>query len=161
MLLMTLFAVLFSVMRTMGASVGTFAVISTMVAGVAIGQIVLFGGRYPRAASIWVGGCLFPLQFLTGWPLSYIFGTPWTQVRQWGEVLALLLLWVLSLVITVPIGAGFGYLCGGVVGGVFLVLDALAEWRRSHGATVEAAEPPEPTDVVQGREDHKSGSCAP
>ena len=64
MLLMTLFAVLFSLLRSVGADLETFAIISTMVAALALGQILLFGGRYPRAASIWVGGCLFPLQVI-------------------------------------------------------------------------------------------------
>jgi hypothetical protein len=35
------------------------------------------------------------------------------------------------VLVSIPLGAGFGYLSGGLVGGVFLILDALAEKRRS------------------------------
>jgi len=157
MLLMTLFAVLFSVMRSVGARVETFAIISTMVAAVAIGQILLFGGRYPRAASIWVGACFFPLQVIALFVrMNFEYGG-----RSYGSPDDLLALSALLLPFSVALGAAFGYLTGGVVGGVFLILDALAEWRRSRRDAVEAAEPPEPTEAVQGREDHKSGSSAP
>jgi hypothetical protein len=135
----------------MGASVGAFAVISTMVTAVAIGQTFLFGGRYPRAASIWVGGCFFPLQCIA--------------VRLWlysahGDGLFLSPVEFIEgcvgpMLFSIPIGAIFGYLYGGVIGGVFLILDALAEWRSRRDA-VEDAEPSEPTEVVQGEENHET-----
>jgi hypothetical protein len=153
MLLITLFAVLFSVMRSIGASVGTFAVISTMVAAVAIGQILLFGGRYPRAASVWVGACFFPLQVIALWLWSCFEDGGRLAFNDLTEQIVvgtfLLLVWI-------PIGAVFGYLSGAVVGGVFLILDALAHWQQSRRATIEAAEPREPTEVVQGGENYEA-----
>jgi MFS family permease len=120
MLLVTLAAVLFSALRSLGACPEVFAVISTMFAAVAVGQIFLFRGRYPRAASIWVGGCFFPLQVvaLVIW-LSLAYGP--------APIFAV----AVMLLVSIPLGAGFGYLSGGLVGGVFLILDALAEKRRS------------------------------
>ncbi len=152
MLLMTLFAVLFSVMRTMGAHVETFAVISTMVAAVAIGQILLFGGRYPRAASIWVGAGVFPLQIIA---LCVWESFEYTHASLTPDGLVCL------LPFSIPVGAGFGYLTGGMVGGVFLILDALAQWQQSRRDAAEAAEPPEPTGVVQKGGDQESGASAP
>ncbi len=143
MLLVTLSAVLFSVLRTVGACAEVFAVISTMVAAVAAGQTFLFGGRYPRAASIWVGGCFFPLQF--------VVLCLWMYLEMGGRYFPRLDELLVLLIFSIPLGAGFGYLSGGVVGGVFLILDALAERQRSHRAALEADEPPGPTDVVQGK----------
>jgi hypothetical protein len=65
--------------------------------------------------------------------------------------------WILSLLVTIPVGAGFGYLAGGV----FLVLDALAQWQRSQHDAAEAAEPPESSEVVQESEDPENSSSAP
>jgi hypothetical protein len=123
-----------------------FALISTFVAAVAVGQILLFGGRYPRAASIWVGGCFLPLQAITGFL--------WLCLASGrGSLLSLRELFVIfgMLILSIPIGAGVGYLSGCLIGGVFLILDALARRQQSPRDAVEAAEPPEPTEVVQDR----------
>ena len=144
MLLVTLSAVLFSALRTMGAGVEIFAVISTMFAAVALGQLFLFRGRYPRAASIWVGSCFFPLQLIA--LCLWMFYT--TGYRSPSLVELLVFLGV--LLFSIPLGAGFGYLSGGLVGGVFLILDSLAKRQRPPSDAVEPAEPDEPTKEIQG-----------
>jgi MFS family permease len=146
MLLMTLSAVLFSVLRTVGAGVEVFVVISTMFAAVALGQIVLFGGRYPRAASIWVGACFFPLQAIA-LCLWMLFETGYRSSQSPAQ---LFLLFGMLLLISIPIGAAFGYLSGGLVGGVFLILDSLAKRQRPPSDAIEPAEPQEPTNDIQG-----------
>ena len=151
MLLMTMFAVLFSVLRSFHADVGVFALFSTMFAAVAVGQVLLFGGRYPRAASIWVGSCFFPLQLLAAWPSIYL-GRPWTAFQLTNEWLSLLMCWVMSLLITVPAGACIGYLVGGLVGGVVcgvsLIRDAVAPRRRDQYDRVETAKPPKSPETM-------------
>ena len=143
MLLMTLSAVLFSALRTVGAGVEFFAVISTMFAAVALGQLLLFRGRYPRAASIWVGSCFFPLQAIA--LCLWMFYT--TGYRSSSSLVELL---VLSgvLLFSIPLGAAFGYLSGGLVGGVFLILDSVAKWQRSPSDAAEPVEPEEPPKAV-------------
>ena len=152
MLLMTMFAVLFSVLRSFHADVGVFALFSTMFAAVAIGQMLLFSGRYPRAASIWVGGCFFPLQLLAVLPLV-VLGKPWTGFQLSREWLGLLVHWAVSLLVTVPIGVVIGYLVGDLVGGVVcgmsLVRDALAPRRRDQCDRVETAKPPKSPEALQ------------
>jgi hypothetical protein len=139
MLLVTLSAVLFSILQTVGAGPEVFAVISSMVVAVAIGQVFLFGGRYPRAASIWVGICFAPLQAIALCLWAYLEpGSNWSP-----SILQLLAALLASAFIAIPIGAGFGYLSGGLVGGVFLTLDALTRWQRSRHNAAEAAAPPE------------------
>jgi hypothetical protein len=125
MLLMTLAAVLFSILRSAGANPEVFTVIASMVTAVAIGQVFLFRGRYPRAASIWVGSCFFPLQAIA-LCLWFYLDTKAGPPSPGG-----LIVLFMALISSVPIGAGFGYLCGGIVGGVFLILDALAKRRES------------------------------
>ena len=51
-------------MQSLGASPIVFVVIAVLVTGVGLGQTLLFGGQYPRAASIWVGVCLFPVEIV-------------------------------------------------------------------------------------------------
>jgi hypothetical protein len=46
------------------------------------------------------------------------------------------------------------YLAGGVVGGVFLILDALARRQRPQGGAVEVAEPAVRIEVVQEEGPH-------
>jgi hypothetical protein len=133
MLLVTLAAVLFSALRSMGAGVEVFAVISTMFAAVAVGQVFLFGGRHPRAASIWVGACFCPLQVIAVWTWLYFeYGR-----RSFHSLDELLFVLLGAMIFSIPVGAGLGYLSGGLVGGVFLTLDALAERRRSQRDAVE------------------------
>ena len=117
MLMMTLYAFLFAAMQSLGAHPILFAMITVLVTAVGLGQMLLFGGAYPRAASIWVGACLFPIELVAAVLISSALSRfPPSTVEKVGWT-------ILSLVLGVPAGAFLGYLSGGVVGGVFLVLD--------------------------------------
>jgi len=120
-LMVTLYALLFSSMQLLDVQPVTFVVVAVLVTGVGLGQMILFGGKYPRAASIWIGACLFPLEILAvhvgGW-----FMTPNAVVSVEGVVLVFA-----RVLVSIPGGAFFGYLFGGLTAGVFLLLDRYAE----------------------------------
>ena len=64
MLMVTFYAVLFSVLKVLHASDSIFVFIALLFTGIGVGQAVLFDGRYPRAASIWTGMVVVPLETL-------------------------------------------------------------------------------------------------
>jgi len=117
MLMMTMFAVLFAVMQLLGAPADVFIIVAVLFAGVGLGQMLLFGGKYPRAASIWVGACLYPVE---------VFADLLYRGDNSGQLICML--------VTSPVdGAGFGYLAGGLTAGVFLLLEKYG--KPSHAAT--------------------------
>jgi hypothetical protein len=112
MMMVTLFAVLFSTLCWLNADAGYYAVFGVLIFGVAMGQMFLFGGKYPRAASVWSGAALLPLEigvlclFMPGMPFIYRCFTA-----------------VIYMILAVPLGALCGYLAGGLAAGVVLLLE--------------------------------------
>ena len=121
---MTFFALLFTLMNSLDASPEVFVVIAVLVAGVGLGQTLLFGGKYPRAASVCVGAGLLPLEILAVAVYLYI-SSPRSSSSGEGAALT-----VMAMVFCVPVGGFLGYLAGGLAGGVFLVLDMVAKARQ-------------------------------
>jgi hypothetical protein len=118
MLMVTLYALLFSLLKVLHASTSVFVFIALLVTGIGIGQAVLFGGRYPRAASIWIGLVLVPIEMLA----FCMFANDFIYFGNMsvGEVLAV----VIGIVfVGVPIGAIVGYLFGTVTAGGFYLED--------------------------------------
>ena len=64
LLMVTMYAVLFSAMQSLNTHPAVFVVVAILVTGVGLGQILMYEGKHPRAASIWVGACLFPVEML-------------------------------------------------------------------------------------------------
>jgi hypothetical protein len=121
----TMYAVLFAAMRIGGAGNTLFAVVTAMVTGVGFAQAVLFGGKYPRAASVWAGAVLLPLvmivaRWLGGWK---VYDGPGART------------WIGTFIALVPLGMLAGYVAGLFTAGVFYVIDAVD--RRMHGSTGE------------------------
>jgi positive regulator of sigma E activity len=115
-LMMTMYAVLFAAMQLFGTPPVVFAVIAILVTGVGFGQMVLFGGKYPRAASIWTGAILFPIEIL--------------GVLIWtGSLKAIAI-----LLICPPFGALFGYLAGCLAAGAFLLIELYGKRAESEEA---------------------------
>ncbi len=128
---MTFFAVLFALMDSLGTIPEVFAVIAVLVAGVGVGQTLLFGGKNPRAASICAGACLLPLEVLA-WISYYFVSSPAATFSYENAVGTFM-----GMVFCVPLGGFLGYLAGGLVGGLFLVLDLIAKRREGQGGEGE------------------------
>jgi hypothetical protein len=124
LLLVALFAVVFAVMQLLNAPVAVFVMVAALFAGVGLGQVVLFEGRYPRAASVWTGAFLFPLEVL----IALIYAqVAYREFGRGGEAIVGI---GVSVLFSIPLGAGFGYLCGGVTAGVVLLLERYVKWRQ-------------------------------
>ena len=123
LLMTTMFAVLFAALQLLGARTAVFIVVAVMFTGVGLGQMLLYGGRYPRAASIWVGAALFPIEVIGLW---IHFGSP-------AEGFAAL------LIVSPLLGAGFGYLAGGLTAGVFFLLEKYVAWAKRRAQRKEDA----------------------
>jgi RimJ/RimL family protein N-acetyltransferase len=100
-------------------------VVAVLFVGVAAGQVLLFGGRKPREASISVGVVLFPLE----WLAVLVYQSQFAP-RRWdmgcGEP-------VLGLLCMIPSGAVFGYLAGTLTAGIFLVMQRFRDDREAPG----------------------------
>ena len=119
MMMVTLFAVMFSILRWLDASPVYYGIFGVLVFGVTLGQMILFGGKYPRAASIWSGAVLLPLEI----GAISLFAN---LINVYQNVFERLVLTLFFMLFTVPVGALFGYLAGGLTAGVVLLL----EWKK-------------------------------
>jgi hypothetical protein len=109
-----MYAVLFGVLQAIRAPFSVFFVIALFFTTIGLGQAFLFKGKRPRKASVLVGACFFPCLalFMVGWETSRILHEAFLP--------SLLGLWCSTLG-----GAVLGYTGGGIVDGVFLVIDKL------------------------------------
>jgi hypothetical protein len=112
MILMTVFAMLFAFMSWLTDSPEVFAVVAVMFLGVTVGQILLFQGKKPRAASALVGAVLFPLTLI-------VIGL----IESRAEPAILPGIVMGAVCSSAIVGAPFGYGAGAVMAGIFLVMD--------------------------------------
>lgn len=124
LLLVAMYAVLFSTMELLDAHPTVFIVVALLFTGVGLGQMLLFKGEYPRAASVWVGACLFPVEVFA--VLLWVVLFPATHSSA-GDAVPWL---VLLLVFSIPLGAGLGYLAGGLTAGAFLLIERYKKYRQ-------------------------------
>ncbi len=118
MLMVTLYAVLFSVLRWLQASNLVFGLLALLFTGIGIGQAVLFGGRYPRSASIWIGSILVPIEVC----VFIMNKNDFLYVGAFSGMMAFVCL-LLAFLLSIPFGALFGYLFGTVTAGGFWLVD--------------------------------------
>ncbi len=133
----TLFAVVFSGLRWTGAPPEVFGVIGILMFLVGIGQMWLFGGTNPCAASIVTGAVVLPVvTFAFNVATGFLFYHPPSNgsERIFGSILYAFL--------AVPVGAFFGYLSGGLTAGIVLGLNYVEKRK----ADKENAEPRDTTD---------------
>ncbi len=115
MLLITMAALLFGLMKSLGAPAAVFAIVTVLFVGVATGQVLLFGGQRPREASVLVGACLFPVEILA--LLVYVWVSPLAGVG----------FSPLGLPCLAVTGAILGYLAGTLTAGIFFVRQRYSE----------------------------------
>ena len=128
MLMVTLYAVLFSVLTMLRASTLVFVLLALLFTGIGIGQAVLFGGRYPRAASIWVGSILVPIEACVFFVCQ--LDTPYPGAWQRIDIL------LVTFLYGIPFGAVFGYLFGTLTAGGFWLVD---RYEKRRGAAKESS----------------------
>ncbi len=100
------FGLLFGALKALGAIPEVFFGVTSFITFVAIGQMLFFGGKSPRIASL-VGG---PIALALTVTCLGIWHGRWA-------------IW--EVVCSSPLGAPAGYLAGGMVAGVFLLADLL------------------------------------
>jgi hypothetical protein len=116
------YSILFAVMSWLSFPPVASLIIGGFIMVVGIGQALLFGGLKPRSASVVTGSCAYMLGTIAVWlsdPRMYR-----------GELMIIVISW------SAVGGAMMGYLAGVLVGGVFLVADAV---RRRFGRRTEVA----------------------
>jgi hypothetical protein len=128
MVLVTLYALMFSLLRISEALLGetmpaAYLVLGLFAGAVLVGQMVLFGGKEPRLASCLVGACAMPVLYVG--VMAYADGAMWLERLRANPMDVFEL--VGSLLCTI-IGAAIpGWLCGYIIGtvcaGVFLIMD--------------------------------------
>lgn len=111
-----------------GAPPALVAVVLAFLALVALGQLILYQGVRPRAASVITGAVVFPVGILL---FATLFATQSGGVRYRD----LLFIVVFCIFVCPGIGALLGYVGGGMVAGIFLVMDAV---ERKFAKPVEA-----------------------
>ncbi len=122
------YSLLFAVMSGLNFPPLASLIVGGFITVVGAGQALLFGGRYPRAASVVTGAAANVLITIV---------TSISAPRGFaGEFLGL------AIPAGALFGAGLGYLAGTLVGGVFLVADAVRQIfaRRAQASASDAPE---------------------
>jgi hypothetical protein len=116
MILTAMYAVLFSLLTTLGAPHVVFAAIAIYVTGVGLCQVLLYKGKNPRRASI-VGGMI--LMFVM--TFAIMVAENWSS-RHWSDWIVVLPLSAASAgAMGSLLGAPLGYVVGCFIAAIFLV----------------------------------------
>ena len=115
-----MYAMLFALMKLLGARPVGFVVVATFVTGVGLAQALLFGGKQPRRASFLAGAVLLPSIFLV---LESV--VPLVQLATFGRLDAQLVAGfvIIGMLAAIPgpvVGGAFGYVAGCLIAGIFL-----------------------------------------
>lgn len=131
--MMAVYAVLFAALRVADAHAAVFILVTVFFTGVSLGQPLLFGGRYPRAAAMWIGGALVPIEGIAAIICIAIAGG---RVPSLGEFVCA----AVGLSIAgIPAGVLLGYLLGCIGAGLFLLMDLYETKKQRSSPPPEAA----------------------
>jgi MFS superfamily sulfate permease-like transporter len=133
LVIVTMFALLFSLLHATGAPTAVYPFVGFFCGAVILGQMILFRGRQPRAASCIVGAGMMPLLVIT--TIAVAGGSRLLDDFRTnpGEVFGALLCTVVSCA---ALGLVVGYVIGTFIAGVFLIVD-----RRWNAGQVIRSEP--------------------
>lgn len=127
--LTTTYAILLGLMRALDFPGEWIVLWTVFFTGAGLGQPILFEGKNPRAASVWFGAVLFPLEV-------FLLQIYWTLTSMDapgpGDIAAFTIL-------AIPAGAPLGYLAGCLAAGVFFLADQYTKF-------VEKRRGPDDTD---------------
>ena len=119
--MVTLFALVFSLLAYLRAGHEWYVVSSLFIVAVILGQMFLFHGREPRRASCLAGACTMP--FLAAGVMIAEEGT-WFLRNGWpSAVLSAIGITIGAAAPAALLGAVFGYLIGTLCAGIFLVTE--------------------------------------
>ena len=149
MLLVTFYAIAFSMLRCLDAPPLSYAFVATFMAAVILGQIFLFHGKQPRKASVVAGlivGCP------TAMTVVYFLIARNASNPQWKDpafVSLTIFYALLSFSLITAVAAGGAYLFGCVVSGIFLVQHRLhtGSWTLPAEEPTEEGQPHPPADT--------------
>jgi putative addiction module component (TIGR02574 family) len=112
------YSVLLGVMSALRLPPVASLIVAGFITAIGVSQALLFGGKRPRLASVLVGTLIYALSLLGFWLATGQRAYPTSTFLVLGTYAAIG-------------GAILGYLSGVVVGGVFLLADAVRRMRRS------------------------------
>lgn len=140
MVMMAAYGVLLTGLTSLLAPPAAIGGISAFICLIAVAQAVLFGGKRPRLSSCLVGGvlglasgiaALVALITENGGDYAYFS-------RGLREVLA-----ATAPFVGTAVGIGLGYIAGGLVGGIFLVMSAVDDLIKARRRTSDSHNPKE------------------
>ena len=115
----TLYAIVFGLLRTADADPIVFIGVALYLTAIGAGQMLLFQGEKPREASILVGTAVFVFLWIASTVAMMMSGS-----SNKDEAFPLI---GTALIVE---GAIASYLIGGLIAGVFLVIDRWRKWQR-------------------------------
>jgi len=111
--LTALFATVFAVATSLGASPVLVGGIGVFFVGIGLGQMVLYGGKDPRRASVVSGAVLLPVLYVAGAIAAAAIRGERISPRLVPGFFSVALVGAI-------LGMGFGYLAGALIAGLFL-----------------------------------------
>ena len=133
LLLVTVFAIVLSVARTLGATPGLILLIAGWVVLIALAQVLLFHGQKPREASIYGGAAAW---FVLG-VATILVRLAWQGAGTQAFTEIVFFASLRTILGAIFLGPALGYATGCALAGVFLVLDRIRTGRWNQVRNVE------------------------